>query len=270
MVVAYLHPGEVAGAFASSLTGLLIHDSSHGRRIIGNRGGGVIDLSSGPRVAEGRSQLCDSYLLDPRFIGADHLLMLDSDMTFGADMLDLLLETSRDNDADVVGGLCFAGGRSRMFPTLYKVGRTEKGEIDVDPIIDYPRDTVVKVGATGAACLLIRRRILLAMMAPHDQGGFGTLEDGTPNAYPWFVEGHMMAGSKPLGEDIAFCVRVNGMGGTVLVDTRVKLGHVKTLELTEDLWDELRASQTVNDPPVAPAVDEDGARAHAAASVEKV
>lgn len=265
--VAYLHPGEVAGGFNDSLTGLIIHDARQGKKghIIHGLGGGTLAIASGPRVAEGRSQLVDAFLNNPTFAGAEWMLMLDSDMTFEPDLLDRLVATSIAFDADVVGGLCFAGGHSRVYPTIYAIDR-EDGGVIVEPVEDYPRDAVVKVGATGAAAILIRRRAFLALALPHPQG-FGTLPNGKPNAYPWFVEGHVMADGRPLGEDIAFCIRVNGVGGTVYVDTAVKLGHVKTTVLTEDTWIERRAmavNAQVEDAPaeVAPAVDLE----HAAAS----
>lgn len=258
VVIAYLHPGQVAGGFMSSVTGLIKHDVERGRHRILGPHGGILEMSSGPRVAEARSQLVEKYLADPRFRGSGWMLMVDSDMTFAEDSLERLIRTSKALDADVVGGLCFAGGRSTIYPTIYRL-RREEGELHVETVPTYPEDQPVSCGATGAAFILVRKRVFVAMMRPHPEG-FGTLPDGTPNTYPWFVEGHVMAGGKPLGEDIAFCIRVKGMGGSIVVDTSIKVGHVKTLTLDEDLYREVQA-KAVHDPDgpsslVAPVAEE--------------
>lgn len=241
VVVSWLHPGETAGQFTDSLVGMLMHDAKNDRRVVGKHGG-TISMSSGPRVAEARSQLCERFLADEQFAGAGWLLMLDADMTFEPDLVARLVAVSEQADADVVGGLCFAGGRQRVYPTLYRLDRDEHGEVIVESVPEYPRDGLVKVGATGAACILIRRRTLIAMLQPHPKG-FGTLPTGAPNSYPWFVEGHVMANGRPLGEDIAFCMRVNAMGGTIFVDTSIKLGHVKSFVMDEPFYEETVARQ---------------------------
>lgn len=262
VVVSYPTGGSPRDQFVQSLIGLLNHDARPDgpRLVFGNMGGGTFSIQSGPRVAEARTQIVLEFLRNEQWAGADWLFMVDDDMTFEPDILERLVATAEEFDADVVGGLCFAGGRSTMFPTVYALERDEAGKLGTKPIEDYPRDAVVKVGATGTGAVLIRRSILVKLLADYPQG-YGTTPDtecpechhvlakGAANVYPWFVEGHTFGGNKPLGEDIAFCIRVNAIGGSVYVDTRVKLGHVKSYEMNEALWDELRERVLASEPP---------------------
>lgn len=197
-----------------------------------------ITVGSGPRISEGRSQMVDAFLNQPIVAHCNWLWLVDSDMTFEPDAVERLLATAEDQDADVVGGLCFAGGQSgRIFPTLYALEKDpETGEVTTNPVVDYPRDAVVRVGATGAAFVIIHRRLLKAML-----GVYGKQPNGNTNPYPWFIEGMSVTG-RPYGEDVAFCMRANQLGAKVVVDTRVKTGHRKMRSLDEAAYDTMRAA----------------------------
>lgn len=247
--VSTLSAGEVKHMTFSSWNDMMRYD------LLGSSGkngcqhlvaGGSIELLSGPRVAEGRSQIIDAFLKLNDNI--QWLLMIDSDMTFDGDALCQLLghayggrinEKVDRPDIHVIGGLCFAGGRTKMFPTIYEADtRTAadgNDQVVPNPVVDYPRNKLVKVLATGAAFLLVHRDVFRAMQQPHPKG-FGTDAKGQPNPYPWFVEG--TSRGVQFGEDIAFCMRANALGFGVYVHTGVKIGHLKTIELNEELWDE--------------------------------
>jgi len=143
----------------------------------------------------------------------------------------------------ILGGLCFAGGRSgRIYPTIFKEGVTEEGHIWTEPVDEYPEDALVKVGGTGAACLLMHRSALAAMKRPYPDG-FGTLADGRRNPYPWFTEGLIGPNGEPYGEDIAFCRKARQLGIPVHVHTSIKLGHMKTFEINEEEYHRYLASK---------------------------
>lgn len=269
VVIGYPTGGQPMNGFVQSLIGVLIHDASPNGKglVLGDLGGGVFSIEGGPRVAETRTQMVTTFLTEDKFAGADWLLTIDDDMTFDPDIVERLVAVAEEHQADVVGGLCFAGGRSTMFPTIYRLLRDDDGKLGVEPMDEYPRDAVVKVGATGTGCMLIRRETLVRLCGDHPHG-FGTtpniecptcqeiVKKGDINLYPWFVEGHTFSGGKPLGEDIAFCIRVNAIGGSIYVDTSIKVGHLKTYEMNEALWDDLR-SKTV--PVESLPVEDDGA-----------
>lgn len=231
LVIGYVHPGEVAGAFCSSLTGVLMHDVAHHERIV--RRGAVIDLQSGPRVAEARSQVIDIYA-EKYAQHAPWLLFIDTDMVFEPDAVERLLAEADPREAPIVGGLCFAGSyATRLFPTLYRLTDTQGR---MDRINDYP-EGMCQVDATGAAFLLVHRDVLSTM-----QTKYGRLKNGKRNRYPWFVEGILAPDGMAYGEDIAFCLRARELGIPIHVNTTVKVGHMKTHVLTEDMYQAQQAA----------------------------
>lgn len=238
-----MSPGQVDTEFFSSWTSTISYD------LAGEHGddgcqhwvtGGEIITITGPRVAEGRSQICERFLTDPVLAHAKWLFMIDSDMDWDADALCQLLGAaySIDNQPKVIGGLCFAGGRSdRIYPTIYEaVTDPGSGDAVVQPVEDYPEDSLIKVGGTGAAFMLIHRGVLAHMFQDWPVG-FRTIPAPTEddpervimNPYPWFVEG--VNGEHQFGEDIAFCQRARALGYGVYVHTGVETGHTKRFKL---------------------------------------
>jgi len=221
----------MTSAFVDSLTGTIMQD-------LGPEGSqrvrGTISIQSGPRVAEARTQIIRQFL-QPNYEDADWLLMVDDDMTWAPAAFDELLASADPVERPIVGGLCFAGERGVFVrPTLYRF-INESG--DIEPIFDYPRDEVIRVDATGAAFLLIHRNVLL--MLAHR---YGKTDKGV-SPYPWFVEGMVGATGSSYGEDIAFCLRLNHAKIPLHVNTAVKIGHVKNLVLTEELYDQERKAK---------------------------
>lgn len=233
VVVGWLFPDKVSGWFAYSIVDMLRFDAANNQRFLGE--GGFMCLSSGPRVAEARNQLIDEFAKS--YPDADWLFMVDSDMTFEPDIVEMLLAAADPQERPVVGALAFAasGDNGGPFPTIYKEIEVEDGGVLIDRVLDYPEDALVKVGATGAAGLLIHRGVLASMAQPFPKG-FGTLKDGRPNPYPWFAEGLLDAYNKPLGEDVAFCRRCRHLGIPVHVLTAAKMGHVKSYKLDEQYF----------------------------------
>lgn len=253
VAISTLSAGSIKHQTFSSWNNLIRHDTIHEDRTVGCRhiiNGGSIEALTGPRVTEGRSQIVDTFLTNPIYKNVDWLFMIDSDMTFEKDSLCQLLGHAYDGDRKakprkpkcyIIGGLCFAGGRTKMYPTLY-AGATRKAfdgtdQVVPEPVTDYPRNSLIKVMATGAAFMLVHRQVLQHMAKPHPDG-FSTDAFGQPNPHPWFVEG--LSKGVQFGEDIAFCMRANSLGYPTYVHTGVRTGHIKTLELNEELWDEYR------------------------------
>jgi hypothetical protein len=242
VLVSWLFPEDTSGWFTYSLGRMLRYDAQ-GNQHICRPEGGLLALSSGPRVAEARNQIVDLFAdVHP---DTEWLLMLDSDMTFNEDLVDRLVEAADPKTAPIVGGLCFAGGRSHQpYPTVYRELDVVDGYINIERVYDYPRDRLLKVGATGGACLFMHRDVLARMKAPHPNG-FGTLPNGNVNNYPWFSEGLVGPHGEPLGEDIAFCKRAGLLGIPVHVHTGIKLGHMKVHEIDEAYY--LKARSEVSD-----------------------
>jgi hypothetical protein len=245
VVLAWLFPEQTNGFFTKSLADLVLHDCLFGGHHLDPRnGGGFISLSTGPRIAEARNTIVD--LFAEQYPDTEWLLMVDTDMVFAHDMLDRLMAAAHPIEAPIVGGLCFAGGRSSSpYPTIYrnvnKVAPDGREYINIERVYDYPRDAVVKVAATGGACLLVHRQAY-AVMKKH----YG-YRDGVPHPYPWFAEGIVGPEGEMWGEDTAFCLRANALNIPVHVDTTVKLGHRKMWTIDEVFYDNQRRAQELTD-----------------------
>jgi len=227
VVLGYLSAGHVALEFVDSLGGVLLHDGLRRRHI-----SATISVRSGPRVAEARSQMCDTFLDHPVHQECQWLLTLDDDMVFEEDLVDRLLAYADVREVPIVGGFCVAGNpTTRQYSTVYRLGNDDQGWLIVDPVPldELPETGLVKCGATGAACTLIHRRVLLEM-----RQAYRLLTDGRPNPYPWYQEGLVTAAGAPLGEDVAFCRKAGLLGIPTHVAMDVEVGHRKWMVMTKE------------------------------------
>jgi hypothetical protein len=229
VAVGFCHRSDsLTPQFRRQLTMVYMRDAHTTRRIIGE-----FDKESSANIATARCQIVADFLAHPG--KPDWLWMVDSDMTFADTILDRLLETAHPTKRPIVGGLCFGvrpakiGGQERfneclatpleLFPTVYTLD--EQGRML--HWSTYPRDSVVQVCSTGAACLLIHRSVL------NDKRW---TEDGHPQ--PWFRESVLHG--EAVSEDHFFCIRAGKFGYPVHLDTAAKTGHVKTFVADEDLF----------------------------------
>lgn len=216
VAIGYCRSTNLDGIFAERLMDVQDYDWLHNHRIRKR-----IFIESGPRIAAARNRVVERWLEDPE---SQWLWMLDTDMTFTADTLDRLLEAADPVERPIVGGLCFAGGRDfRIAPTIYVANPdAPPGELNLQLHFDYPADSLIRVHATGAACLLIHRSVGEKLYARYHE----------KTVHPWFAETEM--GGKDIGEDVTFCIRAGLEGFPIYVHTGIKIGHRKTTTLTED------------------------------------
>lgn len=226
VVVAYCHPGQVDARFHTSIIDLFIHDMFSEGRII--RGGGHFASRSGANIVNARNELVRMFL---DMHQAEWLFMVDADMSFDRDTIDRLVEAADPETRPIVGALCFGtweGAESQdLFPTIYWWVDNPRG---VARALEYPDDTVMQVGATGAACILIHRSVLEKM------------RDQYPGPWHWYAE--QIFDGRPMSEDITFCLRASALGIPVHVHTGVKTGHAKSRVLDEKAFAEWKARQT--------------------------
>lgn len=200
------------------------------------------DCRSGPlQLVDGRNKLVKATLESD----CEWLFMLDADMGFEADTLSRLLAVADPKERPVVGGLCFsyrelgADGMGGMFtyptPTILMwqehadgisrftgTGFGENG---------YPVNTMIKVGATGAACVLIHRSVLERI------------------GKDWFNQIPCPDGTLE-GEDISFCHRCMDLDIPIWIHTGIRTTHMKSIWLSEmDYWHSIVA------PPATETVD---------------
>lgn len=247
--------------FWDSWDGLVNYDRMHGQHINGR-----IKIMSGPRLVEGRSNAVTEYLSNPATREDTHLLCLDADMGYPPNLVERMLDVMYagapdDKPIHCLGGLCFAGNEDRIYPTLYEqdprsphyaprpmcrlegeLEFDEEGNILAAPKFSgspYPRDRLIKVAATGGACVMVSREVLIRMTAPYPDGYGSHPSTGAFNPYPWFAEGVNAEDGHSFGEDIVFCQRIRALGVGVYVHTGIALTHWKVgALLSQRTWDE--------------------------------
>jgi GT2 family glycosyltransferase len=169
-------------------------------------------------VYDARNQIT-KYALDKG--GFDYVLWLDSDMTFGPDLMEKLLADMEPEDGErrqAVSGLCF-GRRPPFKPCIYKsLDVQQQGQMiypKAEVYLDYPLDQLFEVAACGFACVMMRMDVLEAM------GIYGV---------PFFPIGG-------LGEDLTFCWRAQKLDIKFHCDSRLKIGHIMRIHVDEDFRD---------------------------------
>jgi hypothetical protein len=215
--------GSWASCFGLSWADLLLHDQIKSGRILRD-GGQYLRVSAGTMgVAAARNEIVATFLALEH--APEWLFMVDTDMGFTADTVDRLIASAEQNNALVVGALCFAqkserppetnlhARRLKLQPTLYRYVDTgqEKGFLAIEL---YLQNTFQWVDATGAACLLMHRAALSRL--PVDP--FQPIV--VPNALP-------NGGARQFSEDLSFCARLADAQIPVAVDTSIKTTHAK-------------------------------------------
>lgn len=237
VVVGYLDAGQWSACFGLSYRDMLLADALGANRIIRPGGKELRSVTGSGGIPQSRNKVAAEFL---DTTDGEYLLFIDTDMGFGADLADRLVRTASEGDLPIVGALCFAGLRKRVEgdnpthaerfliqPTLYQWVELED-EKGFSPVADYPRDSVVEVGATGAAALLIRHDALAAIRARYGPAWFDPITH--PDAYK--------GGPRTFSEDMSFCIRAASVGLSVHVDTSVKTTHEKGMVyLDESTYD---------------------------------
>jgi GT2 family glycosyltransferase len=208
-VIGYVTGGLNRNEFTTSLVGL----TRRSRTPVDD----VIAWVSGPNISRARNMVVTGFLEDH---DAPWLFMCDTDMSLPWDTIDRLVAAADPQDRPVVGGLCFTEnpGGDKPLPTMYELVEDGDGRLVFARHESWPDDGLVRVTATGAACLLVHRDALETVGK----------SSGCPAA-PWFRES--VVGGSLIGEDLTFCLRLGAAGIPVFVATGVKAGHMKTTML---------------------------------------
>lgn len=218
VVISYAHSVDnVTAAFHTALVLTFLHDRDNDDRI-----GSIIGAASGPRVATARNQICEAFLNHPEGDSFEWMFMVDADMNFPPNRLDEMLAVAQQEQIPLLGGLAFSVSRAgAMSPTIRVLHEGKFLTID-----DFPRDSLIQVHSTGAACLLIHRDVIKGI---YDKWG--------DNAHVWFAE--TAYGGSEFGEDVTFCLRAQELGYPLHVHTGFEFLHMKPwgFGLTEyDRW----------------------------------
>lgn len=241
VVVGYLDAGQWSACFGLSYRDMLLRDALGGNRIIREGGRELRSVTGSGGIPQSRNKVAREFLDQT---DGEWLLFLDTDMGFAPDLADRLVSSACPEERPIMGALCFAGLRRKpeppnethaerflIQPTLYQWVELED-EMGFRPINDYPRDSIVEVGATGAATLLIHWETLASM---RDQFGSAWFD---PITHPTALKG----GPRTFSEDMSFCIRAASVGLPIHVDTSIKTTHEKGMVyLDESTYDTQQA-----------------------------
>lgn len=238
VIVGFLDAGHWSACFGLSYRDLCVYDAVKSQRIYRPGGMELRALTGAAGIPNNRNKVARDFLDST---DGEWLWFVDTDMGFTADTVDRLVESADPVSRPVMGALCFAGLRKKPAaghplyaerfvtqPTVYEYVELDD-EVGFRPIATYERDSVVAVAATGAACLLIHRDVLLKVRAEYGDAWFDPIVHPTGNK-----------GGRPrwFSEDMSFCVRLASCGLPVHVNTAVKTTHEKGFAfLDEDTFD---------------------------------
>jgi len=147
----------------------------------------------------------------------DWILWLDSDMVVPPDVLERLLKTAEENEADIVSGLYFR--RAAPFsPVAFDTIKIDEEQGITTEVVNFEGHElkgVYEVDAVGFGCVLTSTQVVFEMLATY-KDCFSPLGKS--------------------GEDISFCHRAKQLGFKILLDCDIKCGHVGHIVVTEDIY----------------------------------
>jgi hypothetical protein len=239
VAVGFLDPGHWSHCFGQSLIDLYLCDAFTSKRMVPH-GKQLRDNAQAGGIVTGRNQIVAKFLDATE---CEWLFMVDSDMGFAADTVDRLIASADPAERPVVAALCFSlrrdtpgefyGQKYVTVPTCYEYVDTDD-EVGFRSIVDYPRDALMQVGGTGAACMVIHRSALELLRI---RGGDHWFDHVT---HP---------GGTVFSEDLSFCIRLAAADLPVYVDTSVRTTHDKHgVFLDEDEFDRCRALHAIPAP----------------------
>jgi hypothetical protein len=226
--VAVISAGTPTLEFTVSLTQSLYLDAHVGVQRF--RDPWLIASRWGANLSRGRNELTRTFL--ELYRQPEWLFMVDDDMAWDASAFEQLLAHAAPDR--IVGGLCFAGGRSdSLLPTVFFPDGESGWPKVVDEGWQIPNDALLEVAGTGAAFLCVHREGLerIAALEPWARDVWFREE--------WFKvpDGAGGHGQHYVAEDLFFCVQARRAGLSIWVDTSVEVKHCKERMLDRDTYE---------------------------------
>jgi len=138
------------------------------------------------------------------------LFMLDTDQVFDADVLGRLLYSFNEYELDVISGIYY----QRCVPHCPVIYRYNEDMGGFQIVSKFEADSLTKIDAAGGGCLLVRSSVFDRIRKELGESSFDI--------------------RSPLGEDLSFFDRCRELNIEVWCDPRVKVGHLKMEEVTEE------------------------------------
>lgn len=150
----------------------------------------------------------------------DYILMIDDDQTIPRDLFERLYRTMQKTGADIVSPMVTQRVPPYK-PVIWKQSYSEEnGKKAVYNLFieSYEPNSIVEADAVGFGVVLMKADILSKV------------------ARPWFFS------NNSFGEDIWFCMRARAAGCKIVMDTSIKVGHMKIPEPAMEI-DWIRATK---------------------------
>lgn len=146
---------------------------------------------------------------------ADWILWLDSDMVFGPDLLQRMMNVCTENDIEFLTALCFRR-KPPYTPCLFdRLEKIDKGA-SYTALLSVPEGRF-KVGGCGFAGVLMSTQVILDVAAKFNGRMFDPIEG--------------------MGEDVSFCWRARQCGYDIYCDSEIELGHVGNTIVTRGFFE---------------------------------
>lgn len=237
VTVGVVHGQDVDGWFFHSMVGLHTLARKHPEII---QIDDEVIVRSGPLLSAGRGHLAASFLEHTK---GEALVMFDADMSFKPETVVEMVQTFEKLRAEygenvgMLGGLAFISNHSRLQSPLPNIWMP-------DPRIPerlfhqttFPRNSLIEVGATGGACIIIHRQVfetigrhwfhhVPALQWPLLAQDLAKMDD------PAEIEQTMRSAvwdADQLGEDMSFCIRARAHGFRIFMHTGIIFDHAKS------------------------------------------
>jgi hypothetical protein len=212
--IGYIDGGQVEGQFCADLFTIAL-----GRT---ERIDGLLRVG-GHLLSRQRNELVSSFLDRTT---APWLLMVDTDHRVPVAAFDKMIAAAHEVSAPVVSALCFAAYPARpgdLYPTPVPAIYRHAPNAQYLAMNDYPRDTLLKVDATGTGCLLMHRSALEKVREDRPEG--------MSPRWCFFIDGPV--GEDWYSEDLSFMRRLEAAGVPIHAHTGAILPHLKTYTLTD-------------------------------------
>ncbi len=146
--------------------------------------------------------------------GYDRVLWLDSDMSFGPELMEQLSQRI-DEGRDYVSGLYFERKPPHR-PTIYRKLMATEREGVAEVYRDYPESGIFEIAASGFGAVMTTVKLLRDV----------TERFGLP-----------FTPITGFGEDMAFCIRAREAGYRLWCDSGIRAGHIGAKIFDEDDWE---------------------------------
>jgi hypothetical protein len=213
MAIGYPHNGSVRHCFMQSMVRFREFDLGNGNIL------GAQIPRHGMYIAGQRNAIVSDFLTT----GLEWLLMIDTDQIFDPEIPYLLLQSAEDANALVMSALYFGILQGKYAPMWWQ--RKADGTFHTAAVIQ--ENCIQEIQGFGAGMVPMHRSIFedMAPRYPDD---------------PWKWFGHdltMFCGElERYGEDLCFCNRLHDMGVKMYGDSRLIIGHEKTVNLDFKLF----------------------------------